>query len=77
MVFPRNYIGSVEIYWLLLVVTRKTCVTFDICRATTPDHPLFLQLVQEKVLFGSPFFDFLHLYENDIITSVPQLYKML
>jgi hypothetical protein len=32
----------VEIYWLLLVVTRKTCVTLDLYHAMTPDHPSFL-----------------------------------
>jgi hypothetical protein len=31
-----------EIYWLLLVGTRKTCVTLELPHATTPDHPSFL-----------------------------------
>jgi len=38
MVFRGKYIQSVEIYWLFLVGTRKTCVILDLHHATTPDH---------------------------------------
>src|SRR6266403_2215596 len=55
MVFPRNYIQSVEIYWLLFVGTRKTCVNLGLHHAAIPNHLSFLQRGQEKVLFGSPF----------------------
>jgi hypothetical protein len=64
-----------EIYWLLLVGTRKTCVILDLHDVTIPYHPSFLQRGQEKVLFGSPFGSF-RPCENDILISVPRLYKM-
>ena len=60
MVFPRKHIQSVEIDWLLLVGTWKTCVILDLHHASNPDHFAFLQQGQEKVLFGSPSFDFLY-----------------
>ena len=47
-----------EIDWLSLVGTRKTCVILDLQHVTTPDHLSFLQRAQEKVSFGSPFHSF-------------------
>ena len=41
MVFSRQSIQSVEIYRLLLMDTRKACVTINLRHATTPDHLLF------------------------------------
>jgi hypothetical protein len=38
MVFSRKYIQSMEIRRLLLVDTRKACVTFDHYQALIPDQ---------------------------------------
>ena len=48
MVFPREYIQSVEIYWLLLVGTRKTCVTLDLCHVMTLIIPSLYSGVGKK-----------------------------
>jgi hypothetical protein len=54
MVLPRRYIQSMEVNGLLLVDTRKTCVTFGLNPASTPDRLMFLQRGQGKVSSGSP-----------------------
>ena len=51
-------------------------VTVGLRHAMIPDYPLFLWPVQEKVLFGSPFFDSFRPCGDDIIISVPRLYKI-
>ena len=55
MVFPRKYIQSVEIYWFLLVGTRKTCVILlDLHHVMTLIISHFYSGVREKCCLVRP-----------------------
>src|SRR6266403_5594493 len=76
MVFPRNYIQQLEIYWILLVGTRKTCVTLGLCHATPLIISRFSSWLRKNYRLVRRPFDTFHLFEADIMHLVRQSYKM-
>jgi len=48
MVLSRKYIQPMEIHWLLIVDTRKTCVILGFQRAMAPDHSHFYSRFREN-----------------------------